>query len=648
MKTVLGKDVMLLERFVGTEAVSMPFQFRVTMLAKEPAQDLQQLLRTPATVYVTLADETERPFHGIFRSVKQSREGADVIGDRPEGAVSNPARELTVYEGILVPKFWFLSLATNCRIFENMTVKDIVSKLLGEAAAKYDFKEPLGRFSTEQREYCVQYRETTFNFISRLCEELGVYYYFDHTEDAHTMVFAANSTIAKPCPKQETAQYAYSDTGITEEQEDGVMNLERVESAYTGKAVLTDYNFETPNLDLKSMLGGKDEEAFDFPGEYQNAGQGSDYVKVRLEERESDQFLVNGNGRCRPFRPGYAFKLKDHYRPDTNKDYFLVAVNHKASDTTYRQDSDGAHSYDNTFSAMPKTIRYRPPRRARKPMIQGPQPARVVTTGGDEISVDKYGRVKVHFFWEREGKNSCWVRVSQIWAGKNWGWMTIPRLGQEVLVEFIEGNPDRPIITGRVYNADQMPPYDLPANQTQSGIKSRSSKAGGAANFNEIRFEDLKGSEMFTMHAEKNMETFVENDDTQTVQNNRKITVDGTHTETIKKDTTITVTEGNHSLTLNKGNQSITLDLGNQTTTLSKGNQSITLSMGNQSTKLDLGKATTEAMQSIELKVGASSIRLSQTGIQIKAMMITIEGSAMTTVKGNGFLTLKGGLTLIN
>jgi type VI secretion system secreted protein VgrG len=258
--------------------------------------------------------------------------------------------------------------------------------------------------------------------------------------------------------------------------------------------------------------------------------------------------------------------------------------------------------------------------------------------------------VKVQFFWDRKGtkdeNSSCWIRVSQIWAGKNWGWMTIPRIGQEVVVDFLEGDPDRPLITGRVYNADQMPPYTLPDNQTQSGIKSRSSKGGGTADFNEIRFEDKKGSEMVTVHAQKDMETFVENDDTQTVQHNRTIEVDGTHTETITGDTTIEIKQGNHSFTIDQGNDSLVIKMGNKSTGIK---------MGNESTKLDLGKSEKEAMQSIELKVGQSSVKLDQMGVTIKGMMISIEGQIqvqvkglMTQVNGDAMLQLKGGITMIN
>jgi type VI secretion system secreted protein VgrG len=642
---------LLLERFSGTEAVSTPFEFKLRLLSPNAELDLQKLLRTPATVFLVLADGTDRTINGRFRSLKQSQEGEGLIPDRPM-AVYAPGRELTVYEGVLVPQVWFLSLTSDCRIFQNLSVPDIVEKVLKDGGVT-DLRFALqDKSKYKKRDYCVQYRESHLNFISRLLDEEGICYYFEHTDKKHTIVFSDNSTIAPKCPKQEKATYAYSQSGWVSGKEDGVINLERVEQAHTGKVGLTDYNFETPSTNLKATLGSKDEEVYDYPGKYADVEEGNRYARIRLEEREAEQFLLNGISRCRSFLPGYLFKLNEHYRKDTNGDYFLVSVTHEALDTTYRHGDDDAASYQNTFTAIPKAVPYRPPQRAIKPVVQGPQPGLVVGKAGEEIWVDKYGRVKVQFYWDRLGKkneeSSCWIRVSQIWAGKNWGWMTIPRIGQEVIVDFVEGDPDRPIITGRVYNAEQMPPYTLNANQTQSGIKSRSSKAGAAANFNEIRFEDLKGSEMFTMHAEKDMESFVEHDDSQTVQNNRTIKVDGTHTETIKKDTTITITEGNHSLTLNKGNQSITLDMGNQGTKLSKGNQSITLNMGNQSTKLDLGKSTTEAMQSIELTVGQSSIKISQTGITIKAMMITIEGSTITTVKGGLFLTLKGGLTLIN
>lgn len=654
IKTSLGTTVLLLEKFTGTEAVSRPFEFEVTLLSTSHQVDMKKLLRTPATVTVYLTDGTSRPFHGIFRSLKQVEEGEGQETERQDTGISNPARDLIVYKGVLVPSLWFLGLDANCRIFQEMSVPDIVEKVLTDAGIHdFQFRAPLRDKSRyPDRDYCVQYRESSLNFISRLLEEEGIFYFFTHTDSKHTIVFADNSSVLATCPGQASAAYTYSTGGMDKENKEGVTNLERVEVVHAGKSVLTDYFFEKPSLNLKSSLEQDHEEVFDYPGKYAEIKEGERYARVRLEEHEVSKYVVNGSSICRSFRPGYNFKLKGHYRPDTNQDYFLTEVTHEAFDNTYRQDKEATHSYNNRFIGIPKAVPYRPRRSARKPVVQGLQPALVVGKSGEEIWVDKYGRVKVQFFWDREGKkneeSSCWCRVSQIWAGKNWGWMTIPRMGQEVLVDFLEGDPDQPVIVGRVYNAEQMPPYALPANQTQSGIKSRSSKGGSPDNYNEIRFEDKKGEEMVTVHAEKDMETTVEHDDTQKVQNNRTINVDGTHTETIVKDTSITITQGNHSLTLNKGNQSVQLDMGSQSTKISMGNQTTSISMGNQTTTLDLGKSSTTAMQAIELTVGGSSIKIDQMGVTIKGMMIQIEGDIMTQVKGDAILILKGGFTLIN
>jgi type VI secretion system secreted protein VgrG len=307
-------------------------------------------------------------------------------------------------------------------------------------------------------------------------------------------------------------------------------------------------------------------------------------------------------------------------------------------------------------------------------VVHGSQTAVVVGPSGEEIYTDKYGRVKVQFHWDREGKkdanSSCWVRVSSAWAGKSWGAIAIPRIGQEVIVDFLEGNPDRPLITGRVYNNEQMPPYSLPDNQTQSGLKSRSSKSGSTDTFNELRFEDKKGSEEVYFHAEKDLKTVVENNEvlevglvkkdpgkqTVTVHGDQTITVnDGNQATTIKKgDQTVDVTLGKQTITV-KGNQATTIKQGNRTVELSMGNDTLTIKMGNQTTKLNLGKSATEAMQSIELKVGQNSIKVDQMGVTIKGMMVKIEGQIQTEVKGlitkvdgTAMLMAKGGITMIN
>ena len=630
--TALGETELLLYGFTGNEAISAPFEYRVTMLSEETSINLKSLLRTPATIALRLADDSYRYINGIFSFLRQAELGGD---------------KLVTYEATIVPKVWLLNLYSNCRIFQKKTVPQIVEQVLKDRGIT-DLKLQLtGTYP--QRDYCVQYRETDFNFISRLLEQEGISYFFEHAEKKHTIVFVDKSTAFKPCPNQAKARYSLGQTGWADE--DGVASMDRLEQVYTGKISLTDYNFETPSASLLATLGNQ-EEGYDYPGKYADRSGGDRYARIRLEEEEVKNLTMLGTGRCRAFQSGYRFTLQNHYRDDNNVDYTLVSIRHEAKDSSYRADGRQAEpfSYKNSFEAVPNSIPYRPPARARKPVVQGSQTALVTGRSGEEIYVDKYGRVKVQFYWDREGtkneNSSCWVRVSQVWAGKNWGWMTIPRIGQEVIVDFLEGDPDRPIITGRVYNSDQMPPYALPANQTQSGIKSRSSKGGGTANYNEIRLEDIKGSEMITIQAEKDMETTVEHDHALTVQNNRTITVDGTHTETIKKDTAITITEGNEDLAIK---------MGNRTTTLNQGNMSTSLKMGNKSTKMDLGKGTTEAMQSIELIVGQSSVKLDQTGVTIKGMMIKIEGmvqieakAPITQVKGDGMLILKGGLTLIN
>jgi type VI secretion system secreted protein VgrG len=652
IKTSLGDTDLVLESFSGSEELSQPFAFQVTLLSSDESIDIQSLLRTPSTITAIQKDNSERYYNGVFKSLSQSKEGEGTGGEatnRGKGGMSNPDEALTVYQGVFVPTVHFLSQDSDCKIFQNQSVTDIVTKVLQDKGVS-DFQ-----FRTQgtypPREYCVQYRESSLDFISRLLEEEGIFYFFEHTDSKHTMVFADKSSMMPVCPGQPSAQYSLGQGGWVGPGEEGVATLERSESAHTGQAALQDYNFTTPNTNLMSTLPGENEEHYDYPGEYGTLSEGDRYVRLRLEEKEAQQFTVSGTSRCRAFRAGVNFKLTNHFRQDTNQDYFLTSVQHDCSDTTYRQNQDKGHGYKNTFKAIPKSVPYRPPRKTKRPTVQGLQSAVVVGKAGEEIWTDQYGRVKVQFFWDRVGQknedSSCWVRVSQIWAGKNWGWMSIPRIGQEVLVDFLEGDPDKPIIVGRVYNADQMPPWTLPDNQTQSGILTRSTTGGSSDTANYLQFEDKSGSEQINIWAQKDMNTTVENNDTQTVQQDRTINVNGKHTETVVGDTSVTITQGNHSTTVQSGNQTISINQGNQDTTLDMGNQSTTLSMGNQSTTASVGSISFTATQSITLTVGANSITIDQTGVTISGIMISISGSAMTTVTGSAMLQLSGGIIMI-
>jgi type VI secretion system secreted protein VgrG len=646
--TTLGADVLMLANVSGREAMSELFEYRVQLYSENGAIVPKNVLTTSATVSVQLRTAAPRYINGIFSDFVQAG------FDRKTG--------LYTYEGTIVPSFWLLTLYSNCQIFQNKSVPDIVEAVLG-ARSISNYKSDLsGSYSA--REYCVQYRETDMNFIARLLEQEGIAWYFTHENGSHTLVLTDQTKSAPEAP-QTPVSFLGSAPPVAISPQTSIWSFDHRNTVRTAKATLTDYNFETPATNLLSTTNtliqrsNPSQEVYDYPGLYTATGDGANYVKVLMEEFETAAETANGSSDCETFAPGYQFTLSDHFRDEYNVAYLLTSVTHQATQSAYAAGSSEEFQYTNQFQAMPVTVAYRPPRRARRPTISGLQPAVVVGPSGEEIYVDKYGRVKVQFFWDRVGQkdenSSCWVRVASIWAGKNWGWITHPRIGQEVLVDFLEGDPDRPVVVGRMYNADQMPPYALPDNMTQSVMKTRSSKGGGTDNFNEIKFEDKKGSELFFLHAEKDMTTEVEHDDSQTVQNDRTITVQGKHTETITKDTAITITEGNHSLTINQGNQSITVDTGNQTTKISTGNQSITVSTGNQTTKVDLGSASHEAMQQIELKVGQSSIVLTQEGVTIKGLMISIQGTvqleakaAMTTVSADGIMTVKGALTMIN
>jgi type VI secretion system secreted protein VgrG len=630
--TPLGDDVLLLENLEGEEAISRPFEFRLDMLSQNDAVSAASLINQPVHVEIDLANGDKRYIHGLV-SHFISRGKQQV---------------LSAYSAVVRPWFWFLSLWQDCRIFQNKSVSDIIEEVF-RGCGYSDFTLKLYK-TYQPRDYCVQYRESCLDFVSRLLEEEGIFYFFEHTADKDNLILTDKVVGCTPCPGNNIA--AMSPYGSSMLEDDVITSVEQELQTTTAKVTLQDYNFETPSQNLQANVEGNgNPEYYDYPGRYDSRSTGDDYAGVRLEEIEAETQIVRGAGNCRAFTAGYKFDLKNHGQRSMNTTYLLTRVHLSMSTNSYRTDAQPRDDYSNTFDSVPASVAYRPARVTRKPVISGVQTAVVVGPSGEEIYSDKYGRVKVQFFWDRLGKknqdSSCWLRVSQDWAGKTWGAVYVPRIGQEVIVDFLEGDPDRPLITGRVYNSDQMPPYTLPDNQTQSGVKSRSSKAGGTADYNEFLFEDNKGQEFIRLHAQKDLNTEVENDETRNVMHDRTVTISNNETQTVDK--------GNETLTLNMGNQSLTLKQGNQTTTLDMGNQDITLKMGNQTTKVNLGQISEEAMQSIELKVGQSSILINQMGVTIKGMMISIEGQIQVQVKGvmvqvNGeaMLILKGGITMIN
>lgn len=523
--TPLGPNALLLQGFTGHEAMSQLFRFDLTLLSEQPSVKMDTLIGQKVTISVMNADGSLRYINGHVCRWSQA-----TSDDR-----------FSRFTTEIVPWLWFLTRTTNCRIFQNMSVPDILTKVFTDLGFS-DFRNALqGEY--EPVEYCVQYRETDFNFVSRLMEEYGIAYFFEHDTSKHTLVMADNISAYKACPQQPKARFEQF-TGGT--QEEDVINTWHVEQEIRpGSCALKDFNFEMPNTNLLvNVRSNVDEngsgkfEVYDYPGDYRQIAQGEGLVRIRMEEEELPHVAVSGESTCRGFVSGFKFDLTEHSQTEMDGTYLLTGVRHVATmGDSYSGRRGAGVSYSNHFTAIPQKVAFRPLRITPRPTIQGPQTAMVVGPSGEEIWCDKYGRVKVQFHWDRQGKrdenSSCWMRVSQPWGGKGWGGMWIPRIGQEVIVEFLEGDPDRPIITGRVYNAEQMPPYTLPDYSTRSTMKSRSSKGGGMKNFNELRFEDKNGAEQVFLHSERDFDNRAKNDSREWVGNDRSLMIKGNQKESV-------------------------------------------------------------------------------------------------------------------
>jgi len=678
--TPLGNDKLLVVGFSGSEGISRPFNFQLDLKADNKNQQdiaFDKLLGQKVTVQLAQADNKPRYFSGICSRFSQ--------GER--------SSVFTAYRMEIVPQFWLLKHVSQSRTFQQLSVPDILKQVLKGLDVTDELQ---GTFET--RDYCVQYRETDFNFASRLMEEEGIYYFFKHSADGHKMVLANTPQSHADMPGQSKVIFEAVDSGHLRD-EDRIHLWEKSQELRAGKYTLWDHCFELPHQHLdaqkpvqesvavgkvthKLKVGGNDKfELFDYPGEYAQRFDGitpsggdrapdvqkifqdnQRTVQIRMQEEALSSLVIHGASGCRQWGSGFKFTLDRHY--DGDGQYVVTGVQHSAQQGSYRSD-ETSFRYQNSFTCIPAALPFRPPRVTPKPFVQGTQTAVVVGPSGQEIFTDKYGRVKVQFHWDRQGKNdansSCWIRVGSVWAGKGWGAVHIPRIGQEVIVAFEEGEPDRPIIIGSVYNADMMPPYTLPDNMTQSGIKSRSTLQGTTDNFNELRFEDKKGSEQVYFHAEKDFERVVENNDTLKVGSSKA--EDGSQTIQIWKDRTETVKQGNEQVTIEQGNRTVNVNTGNDSHNIKQGNRSVVINMGNdslaikmgnQTTKLDMGASSTEAMQSITLKVGHNSITIDQMGVTIKGMMVTVEGQVQTSVKGlmtqvqgSAMTQIQGGITMI-
>jgi type VI secretion system secreted protein VgrG len=558
VSTPLGPDVLLLRSMTASEQLGGLFDYRLELLSEDVNIKHEDLLGKPVTIKLNLLDGGARYFNGIVSRFSQ-------IGF--DGAFA-------LYDATLVPWAWFLTRTADCRIFQEKTVPNIIKEIFREQGFT-DFEERLSG-SYRQWVYCVQYRETDFSFISRLMEQEGIYYYFTHEEGKHTLIMAdsysAHSTVSG---FDEVPYYPPDETSLRER--DHINDWSVVQAVQPGAFAHNDFDFVAPKKNLHTKRSdpkpheAADLEVYDYPGEYTESSDGEGYARIRLEEMHASYETVQAEGSARGLASGALFNLVNYPRDDQNREYLIVSANYTLQSDLFASAgvAAGGRVFQCSLTAMDAQTPFRPLRTTPKPVVQGPQTAIVVGKAGEEIWTDQYGRVKVQFHWDRYGKSdensSCWVRVSHPWAGKNWGAIAIPRIGQEVIIEFLEGDPDQPIITGRVYNGDQMPPWGLPANMTQSGILSRSTKAGSEANANAIRMEDKKGSEQLWIHAEKNQDIEVENDETHWVGNDRRKTIDHDETSHIKHDRTETV-DNNETITVH-GNRKETVDK-NETITI--------------------------------------------------------------------------------
>lgn len=643
-------DALLFASMVASEHLGKLFDCKVQFLSANPSVDLRKLLGKPMTVKLVAPDGYTRYFNGIVSEAAQT--GFESIKDVRYAA----------YNATLVPKPWLLTRKMDCRIYTKMSVPDIVKQVLGDigyADVKVDLS---GNYPT--RDYCVQYREDCFNFISRLMEQEGIYYYFTHTDSTHTMVLADSLGAHAAVKSFETIPYCPPTQG-GKRNAATIGEWSAARSVHSLKYQLTDYDPLKPKTSLlatESIDNGTDYhgitglDVFDYPGSHDMTTDGQRYARVRVEALNAQHAKYAGSTDACGVATGALFTLKDFPQKALDQEYLVVGTLIRLEESDYVSGSTGVEPFTCSFEAIASQQPYRSLPTAVKPSIVGLQTAVVTGSETDEdIAVDQYGRVQVTFHWNTPDKpnaqSSCPVRVASPWAGKNWGAVSIPRVGQEVVVSFLEGDPDRPLIIGSVYNAVNTVPYALPDNKTQSGIVSRS-LLGGTADANELRFEDKAGSEDFFIHAQKDMHEEVENDHVVAIDHDETITIKNDQTADIKHDRKHTV-----------GNDDKLDVTQNGTTTIG---QNFKLSAGSQ-IELVTGASSIVMKSSGEIEIHGVNVKIigdmsvkveGQTEVGVKAgatmdigagasvkvhsdAMMSVEGGAMTTVKGP-MLTLKG------
>ncbi|MBA1188048.1 type VI secretion system tip protein VgrG [Pseudomonas entomophila] len=577
--------------FSGREAISELFSFQVHLISQDARIELKKLIGKKVTLGIALADGSTRYI---------SAHVSDFVHTGADGGIAN-------YTAQLVPWIWILSRRRDSRIFQDKTTEQIIKEVFAYylTLAEHEFRlsKPLKPIS-----YCTQYQESDLNFVLRLLEQEGLFFTFEHSQEGHRMIISDDSSELPPLERQPVIRYHSASVTETADSITAWSSSRRLQPT---RLTLKSYDYKQPRnphlvqLDSINQQGEIGQyEMFEYEGlyGYSDLDEGTRKARHRLEAMEVHGKTFSGESNCRAMEPGRHFQLTQHYDHDNDapedRAFLLLSVNHWGRNN---YSNEGEAGYRNAFTCIRRKITFRPVQQTPRGVISGPQTAIVVGPPGEEIYTDELGRVKLQFHWDRNGEfndqSSCWVRVAQSGASGGFGSILIPRVGDEVVVVFLDGNPDRPLIMGSLYNSNNTPPWSLPANKTQSGFLTRSMKGDGAtANF--FRFEDKAGAEQIIMHAERNMDTEIELDERHEVGNNRTIKVSGQHKEQIQGDTLVNVTKGSYTL------------------------------------KVDENLIHVSAQQSIELVVGTSKIKLTPTEITLQADNVNVTGNNHTLVKG--------------
>jgi type VI secretion system secreted protein VgrG len=670
----LGGADFKLESLETAERLSEPFVILAEGFSADEVDFLPHLGK-PISLEVGEGREHVRYFHGLLTEAELLT--SDVNGSH--------------YRLTLRPWFYLLDQNRDYRIFQDKTVVDIAKKVfsdLGMTDAAFD--KLTGTY--KKRNYCVQYKESDFNFLSRLFEDEGIYYYFEHGKSAHKLILCDGKSAHKAAPHYETVSFHPVEGGVTAAPDTLREWTERVSTAGQAKVSLRSFDFTKPQNPVHGDAEGASQhpqdalEVYEYLGNFVEKGEGVARSKIRLAAARASRRVFSGGGDAPGLACGGLFKLSHSPIGRHNREYMITAVRHFVEAEAHRG-GETRLPRRVAVEAIPSDTLYRPPLVTPTPSADGPETATVTGPAGEVIYVDEHGRVKVRFHWDRSpddpGKTSCWMRVSHHSAGEGFGNVILPRVGQEVIVDFLDGDPDRPIITGRVYNAQRKHTYGLPSDKTRSLWRTQTvgeaGDYGGAEKqppagkgFHEIRLEDKGGSEEIYIHSQRDMVTEVLLDDSLTVQRDRKTRIGRDRTTAIKRHEKLTVETGdethevsqgkrttaiqqNDELTVKQGDQKTTVSQGNVSTTVSMGDMDTQVKLGNYTLKTGMGSVTIEAMQSITLKVGQSSVVIDQTGVTVKGMMVTSEAQlvqkvkgTMTQVEGAAMTTVKGAIVMIN